>query len=753
MKILLNPQISNLNFKSSPLQDYRRLGGAETFENYEKRINDFAADSNRKYQETQNVIYNSLQALAAYGKYDVAKVLFKEVEQEELLKDDYIFYNLMGNMYKNENDMLKASELYKTAMDNANPDDGWNYLNIEKNYLESLINRNENVDNRLEFLKQRNIPLSKVYYYELKSMLDLKNGNKNDSIRDILTAYFLASNNNISSPELEYKAALALSSTGEYEASTEICKKNLDYLDKNSMIYTHEFLNFITLLGINNFKSAKNPDDYTKAYDTLKNALDIENRVHDDLFKEAIDYNLLKLFFKMPHDKNYQPDVNAFLKNCKNPDFKKDICYEAGVYWADKKEDELALIYFDSYEQMLLADASDNKKELLRFYTEQSKRFPDKSSEYDKKINSLDINTGLSLKQMLNKLEANLNDGGKILEISKDIMNDENVGALQKEIANTFGLFAKLNSTNDNFENSAADIENNLALLCNMNFNLMKELGIKETEKASNPFLKIYQKYGRGLKKVPELSDSDKNQATLDILTRHLYMAYKNLATIYYDASRTSDAARAQDSAVRFARLAKLSDVEMAKQKVLQTLMLYKQKNYYMAENACLEFMEILIGAPASEITTKDPLELVKNRSDEDCRKIAAAFETLGVINLKNQNYKDSEQYYQKAVKIRHRLRYRDIYLANDYSALARLKILGFWSLSKDQKSVELHDKCLQILKDKYPGESFTRDEEMFHSKYYGCSLPSVMKFFFFRSKTEIVNKFKCYNRELNLCE
>ena len=109
--------------------------------------------------------------------------------------------------------------------------------------------------------------------------------------------------------------------------------------------------------------------------------------------------------------------------------------------------------------------------------------------------------------------------------------------------------------------------------------------------------------------------------------------------------------------------------------------------------------------------------------------------------------------YYRKGAQIREKLRDKDLFLANDYAALARLKILGFWSLDNDEYSSDLHQKCLKILKDKYPMEQITRDEIAFHDKYYGNGLVSVMKFMPWNKNSHMIEKFKCYNKELNICE
>ena len=99
------------NFKSSSNGDYARLSGKNIFDKYNAERARETQEQQEKYTEVQGIIYNSIGNLAALGKYDAAKLLFKEIENEEELKTDFVLYETMANLYKKENDLHKAEEL------------------------------------------------------------------------------------------------------------------------------------------------------------------------------------------------------------------------------------------------------------------------------------------------------------------------------------------------------------------------------------------------------------------------------------------------------------------------------------------------------------------------------------------------------------------------------------------------------------------------------------------------------------------
>ena len=110
------------------------------------------------------------------------------------------------------------------------------------------------------------------------------------------------------------------------------------------------------------------------------------------------------------------------------------------------------------------------------------------------------------------------------------------------------------------------------------------------------------------------------------------------------------------------------------------------------------------------------------------------------------------------AVNIREKLKDKDFQLANSYAALARLAILNaaLFNTKRPNSSKEMHNKCLEILKNKYPNNSITKEEEIFHKKYYGIKPASLGKYIknpFSDGNKAFIEKFKCYNKELSICE
>ncbi|MFR1503209.1 MAG: hypothetical protein ACLSUS_03790 [Opitutales bacterium] len=704
------------NFKSSSNGDYARLSGKNIFDKYNAERARETQEQQEKYTEVQGIIYNSIGNLAALGKYDAAKLLFKEIENEEELKTDFVLYETMANLYKKENDLHKAEELFETAYNNSAAAEIHTFANIEKNYIETqMLLNNNNTEEALKELRNRNDIFSDISFLELDALNNLKKGEKHKAKNEILSAYFLAQNNNIVEDDLYYKAAVVYSSIGNCEKSNEICKTRLDKLNKEKKIYTHEFLNYLTLLGINTANRASNEKDEQTAYETLKNARDIEEKIPNKSLKETIEYNLLKLEFKKP-DNNTLSKTNTFLENNKNVRYKKELSLLAGDYCVDK-DNELALLYYTNAEECMDEQKDTESSQRLALYNKIIAVAPQKYGEYLSKINNLSEKKDLSVKQLIDILEENINkkDYENTIKIANDVINNSQSTEKNKEIAKTYRLLANIEK-GGNFHQNVSQLNSNLDNL-------------------------------------DALYDKEKSNDKDGILSKHLYRAYTRLSSINYDASAYYQSAQSAQKAQKYIDSMSPKEEDLKKSKILLTMLWYRAKCYYDAEKSCLEYLKMLTGKEVSQIKNKPVNLILKEKSDEESRKIAAAIETLGIINLKNKNYQDAKEYYSQAIDLRENLRKKDLYLANDYAALARIAIVGYNPLKENLSSKDLHNKCLAILKDKYPNDSITKEEEEFHKKYYGISLASFGKFLFCRDANAIIDKFKCYNKELNICE
>jgi len=718
---LLNPV--KIYFTSQTNDDYAHLSGKDAMRDYVNEQKRLKQEDDEKYLEVQQVIYNSLQSMAAYGKYKAFKSLFKNIENEEELKNDAYLYNNAGDVYKKEHDIEKAYRLYSNAYDYAQNTAGNTFFDIERNYIESCLQLGKNMDAQLEAIKNRNLPMSTVNYLELDSFNNLKKGNSDKAKDEILSAYFIAKNNDIVNDDLYYKAAVIMASDSNYEQSTTICKNRLDKLTKEGKTYTHEFLNYLTLLGINNVQSDETSGKSDKGRNTLLNALELEKTVEDPVIKEEIVYNLLKLDFKNPNDNAILNQAAEFLENSSNKSHQKDICEKAADYvlslggeqfLTEKESKEAAKPYFDKLEKLLISDETSDNKALINLYIKLQDIYPELDDEYSEKLNKLDNNYDLPVKQMLSNIKYHLaNKNNEVLQKTLNrIIQDPEIDEVRKGIATDYKLLLKIGKGID-FTKATDE------LLENVN--------------------KLYVIY----KKDP----SNK------LLAGHVYYTYNRLSNIQYNAGRYWDSAISSDRIEDIIKDLDFPQDEREKVKAISTLRNYKAKRYYAAENRCLEFLQMISGIDKSQAKETSVDKFTAGKTENRCKKIASALETLGIINLKNNNYNDAIEYYQKAADLRERLSSKDIYLANDYAALARLAILRGYSILGGISSKEMHNKCLAILDDKFPNEDVTKEEHEFHKKYYGVGRKSFCKFLPWRNENAIIDKFKCYNRELNICE
>ena len=722
MKVeLLNSK--KIYFTSQVNDDCASLLGKNAIKNYVNIQKQHQQEDDEKYFEVQQVIYNSLQSLASYGKYTAFKSLFKNIEQEEELKQDAYLYNSAGDVYRAEHDIEKAHRLYENAYEYAQNTDGKTFFEIERNYLESCLQLGQNIDRQLETLKNRNLPNSTVNYLELDSFKNLKEGNIKKAKEEVLCAYFIAKNHDIINDNLYYKAAVIMASDSNYEQSTIICKNRLDRLKKEGKTFTHEFLNYLTLLGVNNLQSATNSTETDKAKNTLLNALELEKTVNDPVIKEELLYNLLKLDFEKPNKNTIFNQAAEFINSSKNKSHQKVICQKTADYalqlgkeqfFTTKESKEISKPYFDKLEEILISNNNPDNKELINLYIKLQEVYPELESEYSTKLNKLNNNYDLPIKNMLSNIKYHLNNNNEetLQKILNSIIQDPKIDDIRKGIATDYKLLLKIGKGID-FTKTTDELLQNVS--------------------------KLYNLY--------------KKDSSNKLLAEHIYDTYNRLSNIQYNAGRYSDSAISSDRVEEIAKDLDLPQVEREKIKVFSTLRNYKAKYYCRAESRCLEFLQMISGIDRYQAKKTSIDKFISGKTESQCKKIASTFETLGIINLKNNNYNDSIEYYKKAVDLRQKLSSKDIYLANDYAALARLAILGYSIFDDNISSKEMHNKCLAILDDKFPNEQITIEEHEFHKKYYGFGLSSFGKYMPWRNTDAIIDKFKCYNRELNICE
>lgn len=705
---MIIPQTIN-GFKDN-INDYNRLSGRNAINKYQKEMDCIRKNDEQKDIQLKKLISSSLDGLANYGKYNVVKALFNEIENIDIIDTNPHIYEIMGDLYKEENNIPESFKFYEKAyLANTKENLSSENINLEKKYLELAILMNLNKINEINKLKEKKDINSTINFLELLSLISLKSKNIDKSKNELMTAYFLAETNNIENDDLAYKASLIFNSENDFDQSSQICQKYLNKLMKNKQIYTHKFLKFLTLEGINEFNINK---DNEKTLNIFLNAQKIEKEINNKATKEHIDYYILKILLRNQNINDLSL-IDNFINNTTHDTYKLNIALDFAEFLQNKNEKELAAIYFDTAEQVLLKNKKQNEKKLYDLYNRLIEIYPKYKENYLEKISELSIQDNLNLRQVIYNLNKHYDNDTKLnTTISNIMLNQPN--EIIKEITKTYQISSLLDKE--------VNYEKNISLL---------------TTNLNN------------------LSSLYKNNINNEELKNHLTSFYKKLVDLQYSASAYHQAAKVMDKLYEHETISSSpSQNELEKMLIKSTLMWYKDKSYYKAEERCLKLLKTILNQ--KDITLDkytDINKLINNKNDAECRKIASVIETLGLINVKNKNYQDALDYYNIAIDLRNKLKLKDIYLANDYSAVARLLVIGFWSDFLSLKSVDYHKKCIEILKDKYPNETFTKEELTFHKKYYGKTLSSFAKYIPFQDKTHVIDKFKCYNKELNICE
>jgi len=720
------PRTSELTF-SSYQEDIEKLSGRDISNKYKKYF--LEKEENIQKQQTQLAldILPAIQAFSDKGLYNSSILLFNEVKS--ILNEDNLnttAYISAGNSYKNLGNLKQANHLYQFARKNIPYIDGMNAANAYKNYLISSLMLGEKINNEKD-LSENNI-FSNIANYQVEAAKAVlkENPDVNNAAKNILQAYSATKQLGIIDNDIYYNTALIYNSAGDFDKSAKLCKINLDILQKENKVYTKEFIDNITLLGEIYLKSAKTLPDINLATNVLQNARDISIKSGLKQNIQYINYLLLQTkletadtdeylahFNKLKNDLETNRDNNAMLKSilvftAKNQ--RLDI---------DKKQ---RVEYLKEAEKIVLNEPEINEAELFNIYYLIKEIDPDLTDEYISKINNLNSPDIKDIKTLTALLEINYKN--KDLEKIKSFSKLQSKNSLPSYLCDAYKYLLNINE-DKNFEDNLLNLERSL-------FNI--EYNNKKT------------------------NDPDINNA--------LYRLYTKIAAILYSAQEYYKAALYSDKLVKTSQSLQLNNNDIAKNHIQNVLINYKAKNYYRAENSCLKYLSFLLkNSTNQELQTKDLTisdlrymsenDLTSGNTENQKRNIASAIETLGLINMKKGTYNDAETLYRLGIKIREKIKDKDLNLANDYAAIARILIvLGIGGGISNSKS--WHEKCIEALKNLSKSsvtDQILQEEEVFHKKYYGWSLTSVSKFTPLRNKSHIIENFKCYNKELNICE
>ncbi len=703
------------SFKNRP-ENVNNLSGVDVLDKY-KRI--FKEDEAR--QEKQNDKLNEILSCAFYlfannGYYKSAKVLYNEVKKIYDTSDQQELDKMLGAINKEQGDIEAARFNYKSVYDNQNinyKDLTLDNLYLIKNLADTSLSVNNDTDCDIDKLRNSNSSRLNYVYLYLQSKIDLINDKKEESFNNINLAYSLMAAKSLSDNDVVLGKAMALSERGEYSKSSKILKQNLEYLENNNKVYSREFVENLLLLGVNDFELQQGRD-YKKIINLFENAAKIAKEVDIPELAEIANFLVAKTMYSKK-DSAFGEFAENLLEQTDNIVYKITLNEMLGDFFATKDKDK-AVSFYNSAKNFAIEVNNDDVK-----FIDLCEKIKKISSEQEEKINSEIKSLGL----------ANLYNRGFLI---RNILNNYSEGNLDlvKNICERV------------IHKSRDEINKNIARVY-LNFvNIKGGSDLKKTIDEN--------------KRIISNLANESTQMNGDILiNRFLFASNRTMAGILYRAQRYVDAAYYKNVSSNYIDCFNDTNYVLI-HKIETILMNYKAKNYYIAEKNAIEYLEILIGEKLSqrptEITEKIN-DILSNKNDTEKRKIASVYETLGLINLKNRNIKDSERYFSNAATIRESLFDRDLQLANTYSALARLAIINKNIFKGGVSSKDMHRKALEILNDKYANMPITKEENDFHKKYYGFNKVSVGKYAksLLGNNDEIIEKFKCYNKELSICE
>lgn len=697
--------------------DINKISGLSVINKYNQKVDNDNKENEKKQDNLNNVIYNSIFPLLEYGKYNSGKIFYNYLNNKQNLDNEYDLSLAIGDADKKMGDIESANLFYNKACNGAMKSNGNITLDILKGLKETDIFLGKENGETLKSINDVNDPSADIIYYSLMSDVNIKNDNITQAKNEIKAAYDLMKTNKLTDDTLILKQAMVLTDDRKYSESKKIVTERLDSLTSENKVYTKEFVDYMVLLGVNNFETYNNTESQ-KVINIFKTASMIAETIGDEKGKETADFSIAKVMFNADL-KEFPSYAITLLNRLKKNEHIFTVNLMLGDFYAKINENAKAKEYYYGSIQSIKNDP-EREKELLVTYEKLKKVLPQKASVINEEIEKIKDKSLMNANVLLTIFEKALKekDYEKVADIAKKILDNKNSKQLIKDSAEVYNSFADIELGKD-FKTSIDNINKTL-----------KRIAKQACE---------------------EGGQSDKNM--------FLYEAYKREAAILYASMKYQDAADAINNADKYIDKSKnTDDVSLAKKSVI--LLNYKAQNYYIAKDKTLDYLVLILGDKISKnelMNQNDVQELVRSENDTKKRQIASGYETLGLICLKNKDFKSSKIYFLNAVNIREMLKDRDLQLANAYAALARIAILNkdFFFKENAISSKNMHQKSLDILNRKYPDDQITKEETDFHNKYYGFKVKSAGKYLAmtFRDKSDMIEKFKCYNKELSICE
>lgn len=712
MKIL---QINNFGYKLPFRQNanINKLSGLEQFQEYDEKIKNLKQKHQKNEDNLIDVLYNSIFVLNSVGKYKSAKIVADDLRKRTNLEDDYSLNMELGSLNKNIGDIQSSNYYYSKALKQI-PEGSPEKLDALKNIGETAFLLNKNIIDSFEPLAEVDNLLSNMVFLYLHSLYEKQEGNNSVSQNEIDISYKIMKEKGYEDESIIFRQAMSLSETGLYDESNAVLTERMDRLRDENLVYTNEFLNDLILLGINSYKKNALIDDKSEALGIFKNASQIAEIINNIPAKEIADYAYSKILF-VTGSEDFISSAEEVLNNTSDEKQKISLNIMLGDAFGKQNANSAKTHYKAAID--LLEKSENNENILFKTYEKLKLVSPaEDEAMINKKIAELNVVDLYSRKNLVKTFyDTYLNKQyDDVQKNAQKVINSDKSDEVNKKIA---GAYISLTNIS-----VGKDMKTNLTIL-NDNLNKL------EATYRKNP------------------KDEDIKKA--------LYYLFQHKAILLYNSMNYYDAADAINKSTFYFDENGSNEEKKVKQQIYTTLYNYKAARYNDAEKYALKYLGVLIGKKEVSASAAKKMQelngILKDFNDTEKRKVASAYETLGLINLKNKNFADARDYFINAVTIREDLKDKDIALANSYAGLARIAILTGWK-SKDS-SKDMHEKSLQILRLKYPNNQITREEEEFHKKYYGFTLGSFGKYVGLTNKSTIIDKFKCYNKELSICE
>lgn len=694
------------------------LSGIDVLKKYEAMKDKKDSETRILNNKLNDILYNAIFLMEQKGLYKEAKILYEAFVNDTNMYDNPVLNNVIGKINKKTGDLEESRLNFNVACCNLGSAPDSAKIDIMKNYYESnIILGNKELPN--EAFVDFSFPYTNEIYLYLSSILDDENNDKKQESNNIKAAYRICKSLKYVDDDVILKKAFVLSDEGDYENSNGIILKNLDRLKEEGKVYTKEFVDYMLLLGVNVFETS-DEKSLSASTNIFKNVSEISEIVGLEKSKEIADYSIAKNLFIEKSD-NFCEFAKELLNNVKDREYQTNLNEMLGDFMVGKNNTESS-VYYETAISFLENDDI-NKGRLFELYKKLKKVKPKDSQKIDEKIKNLNV--------------ENLYDTKHLNDLFVSLYSKANYEKLE-DISNRI-----IEKTDDKTNKTIAQMFLNLAKI-----------------QRGNDMTQCLKQVDIALKDLEECLKKTKSKQIAQVVS----FVYKSKASILFSSMRYKEAAAEMNKSLQYMDEDNNAKDTIKRNKIIATLYNYKAKDYTKAESQAINYLELLLDKKFESTKplyiTLDVDEILKKSNDTEKKKIASAYETLGLINLKNYNFKDSQDYFMAAVNIRERMKDKDLELANSYAALARLAIFNstLFKTKKPNSSKDLHQKCLDILKTKYPTKDITAEEEAFHKKYYGKSLSSAGKYIknqFTRPDKDLIDKFKCYfkDKELSICE